>query len=40
MKIKNLLLNSFAATVSAVANFGAGTNCIGLLYQPKFPGKK
>ena len=39
MKFKNLLMSFFAVTVLTVANLGAGINCLGLLYQPKFPNK-
>jgi len=39
MKTKNMFLSLFAVVVMAFANLGAGINCIGIMYQPKFPGK-
>jgi len=39
MKFKSLVLSLLAVTVLSVANLGAGINCIGILYQPKFPSK-
>ncbi|SNT22849.1 cyclic lactone autoinducer peptide [Anaerovirgula multivorans] len=39
MRVKNMFLNLFAVTIMTFANLGANINCIGIMYQPKFPGK-
>lgn len=39
MRVKNMFLSLFAVIIMTFANLGANINCIGIMYQPKFPGK-
>ncbi|WP_083760809.1 cyclic lactone autoinducer peptide [Alkaliphilus metalliredigens] len=40
MKFTSIAMSWLAAVVLVFAEVGGSINCIGFLYQPKYPGKK